>query len=180
MNLRVSLYTPRLRSMHVYCLLPFVPAELMQLLDARLIIFHSCDRHAEGLHNAVGSGPAQVFIPCLSLLACRDSLVHFPVPVHICTVYAKSTLSVGGLLSLMQCPWRGLWQAVVERKEEFWEKLFDSPEMWDAPLTDKGKEQCAGLAQQIDQEGADVDLIVVSPLTRTLQVSILMPRGMGR
>jgi len=66
---------------------------------------------------------------------------------------------------------------VVERKEEFWEKLFDSPEMWDAPLTDKGKEQCAGLAQQIDQEGADVDLIVVSPLTRTLQVRILMPGG---
>lgn len=45
--------------------------------------------------------------------------------------------------------------------------------MWDAPLTPKGKEQCAGLARQIDSEGVDVDLIVVSPLTRTLQTAQL-------
>ena len=58
----------------------------------------------------------------------------------------------------------------MEQKEAFWETLYNSKEMWDAPLTQKGKEQCAVLAQVIDAEGVDVDLVVVSPLTRTLQV----------
>lgn len=53
------------------------------------------------------------------------------------------------------------------------EKLFDSPALWDAPLTPTGKEQCAALKAQIEAEGVDVELIVVSPLTRTLQTATL-------
>jgi len=60
-----------------------------------------------------------------------------------------------------------------DREEEFWKTLFNSDEMWDAPLTKEGEAQCAGLEEVILSEGIDVDLIVVSPLTRTLQTAQL-------
>jgi broad specificity phosphatase PhoE len=50
--------------------------------------------------------------------------------------------------------------------------------LWDARLTDKGKSQCQSLHQELDKkrsEGTwhDPELIVVSPLTRTLETALL-------
>lgn len=63
--------------------------------------------------------------------------------------------------------------AARDKNEEFRKNLFNSPTLWDAPLTPTGLEQCARLKSEIDSVGADVDLIVVSPLTRTLQTASL-------
>ncbi len=63
--------------------------------------------------------------------------------------------------------------AAARDRALFMEKLFDSPTFWDAPLTPRGIEQCARLKTEIDAVGADVELIVVSPLTRTLQTGSL-------
>eukprot|EP00285_Hemiselmis_virescens_P014227 CAMPEP_0173383944 /NCGR_PEP_ID=MMETSP1356-20130122/6514_1 /TAXON_ID=77927 ORGANISM="Hemiselmis virescens, Strain PCC157" /NCGR_SAMPLE_ID=MMETSP1356 /ASSEMBLY_ACC=CAM_ASM_000847 /LENGTH=237 /DNA_ID=CAMNT_0014339049 /DNA_START=320 /DNA_END=1033 /DNA_ORIENTATION=+ len=60
-----------------------------------------------------------------------------------------------------------------DNEEKFWKELHNSPQMWDACLTKEGETQCAGLEEMILSEGIDVDLIVVSPLTRTLQTAEL-------
>ncbi len=83
-------------------------------------------------------------------------------------------------------------QAASDHKDEFYGKLFNSRMLWDSPLTLAGAEQvycfvqndsffmamncslsqCEALSVEIEKSGLDVDAIFVSPLIRTLQVSV--------
>jgi len=68
----------------------------------------------------------------------------------------------------------GLHNAAHEENEKlFWSEMWNSPKLWDAPLTDLGKEQSRLLGEELMNEGVNVDLVVVSPLTRTLQTAAL-------
>jgi len=63
--------------------------------------------------------------------------------------------------------------AARDQPDDFWGSLFNSPEMWDAPLNSAGKQQCEVLMEHITRSGIETDLVIVSPLTRTLQTAAL-------
>lgn len=69
----------------------------------------------------------------------------------------------------------------VISRDEFLDQLFGSDKLRDAALTETGREQAAGAGRILTEtlSGQNIDLFVVSPMTRTIETFLSMLRGAG-